>query len=127
MRRRLTKRSLVAAAFVAAVVVTAFAVPAPWTLLALGFLLAVGLSYAVGARRRRFGKLALGGGAVVGVLILLAFAFGCPDDARECSPWLTVLLSGFILAGWLGGVVVAAIAARILQPSSSSSESQGVR
>jgi hypothetical protein len=74
--------------------------------------------------------LVLVGFALLGALLVLALAVGCPEDARECSPWLALIVGGFVLVGWLLGIALAFAIRRaraIRQSRSGSSASQGVR
>jgi hypothetical protein len=96
-----------------------------------GFVLGLVLSFAIGRGRRRQRILAIAGPASLGALVLIALARGCPANAHECSPGLTLfygaLLGGCITIGWLAGIGVSALVRRVRQSRTGSSASQGVR
>jgi hypothetical protein len=98
---------------------------------AFGLLLSLPISLALGADRRRQLLLALSGPLLIALLTLLALARGCPPNAHECSPGLTLFygafLGGFVVIGWFLGIGVAAAIRRHRQSRSGSSPSQGVR
>lgn len=98
---------------------------------ALGFVLGLALSFVVGAAPSRQYLLALACPALLGALVVVALARGCPANAHECSPELTLfygaLLGGCITFGWLAGIGVAVGVRRARQSRSGSSDSQGVR
>lgn len=75
----------------------------------MGTLVALPISLALGRGRLRRLALALAGLALVGVLYVYALAAGCPPDARECVPELSLAIGGFVFAGWLVGMAVAAV------------------
>ncbi len=96
-----------------------------------GLVVAVPISLAIGRTRRRQYVLALACPAVLGVLMVVALARGCPANAHECSPEFTLfigaLLGGCVTVGWLLGIGVAVAIRRMRHSRSGSSESQGVR
>jgi hypothetical protein len=98
---------------------------------AFGFVIALPIALALGAGLRRQLLLALGCPALLVVLVLLALVRGCPANAHECSPGLTVFYGAFLgslmLIGWLLGIGAAAAIRRVRQSRSGSSASQGVR
>lgn len=98
---------------------------------ALGLLISLPISLALGAGWRRQALLALACPALLVVLLGLALVRGCPANAHECSPGLTLFygafLGGLMLIGWLLGIAGAAPIRRARQSRSGSSASQGVR
>lgn len=96
-----------------------------------GFVLGLAVSALVrGGRIRQFAA-ALACPVVLAALVVVGLARGCPPNAHECSPELTLfygaLLGGCITIGWLAGIGVTAGFRRVRQSRSGSSESQGVR
>ena len=95
-----------------------------------GALFVVPISLALGRGWGRQLLLALSGVVLVLVLYGVALVVGCSANARECAPELALVLGGFVLAGWLGGIVLAAGIRRVWrvrQSRSGSPPSQGVR
>ena len=92
-----------------------------------GFVLSLPISLALGRGMGRQGALAAAGFALLGVLVVYAYGFGCPEDARECSPLLGLIVGGFVFAGWLVGIGVAFAIRKVRQSRSGRSASQGVR
>jgi hypothetical protein len=95
---------------------------------AFGFVLGLVLSLAIGRGRGRQRVLAVAGPASLGALVLIALVRGCPANARECSPELTLffgaLLGGVIAIGWVAGIGVSALLRRARHSRSGSSSSQ---
>jgi hypothetical protein len=98
---------------------------------AIGFVISLPISLALAAGWRRQALLALACPALLVVLVALALARGCPANAHECSPELTLFYGGFLgglmLVGWLLGIAAAAAIRRARQSRSGSSASQGMR
>lgn len=95
-----------------------------------GALFVLPISLALGRGWARQALLALAGVVLVCALYVVALIAGCPEDARECAPELGLLLGGFMLAGWLAGIAIAALVRRAWawrQSRSGRSDSQGVR
>ena len=97
----------------------------------IAFVVALAFSLALGPGFRRQYLLALAGPAALGALLLAALARGCPPNAHECSPELTLFIGGVIgicvTAGWTAGIGIAALVRRLREPNVRSPESQGVR
>jgi hypothetical protein len=81
----------------------------PLSYVVLGALMAVPISLALGRGWLRQGALVLAGFALFGANYVVALAVGCPPDARECAPELALVVGGFVLAGWLAGIGLAAL------------------
>lgn len=77
-------------------------------LVAVACAVALPISLTLGTRWRHQLLLALSGVALVAALIVLALARGCPPNAYECSPALTLFYGGFlgglVVLGWLMGI-----------------------
>jgi len=96
----------------------------------LGALVAVPISLALERGWGRQSLLVLAGLVLVASLYASALALGCSPDARECAPELALVVGGFVLVGWLAGIVCAIAARRVWalrQSRAGSSANQGVR
>jgi hypothetical protein len=99
--------------------------------MAVGFVVGLAISLAIRGGWRRQYLLALACPASLGALVGIALVRGCPPNAHECSPELTLflgaLLGGCVTIGWCAGIGVAALVRRARQSRPGSSSSQGVQ